>query len=205
MSFFFVYLIDRRLNVVLKKYVNNEVERFTHNIVSRAVTDLIDSRDYDDLLINNMGKISYNTKAINKLVNNVSIHLQDKLMELELGSVDDYFMSSSIKSGKYNKVKNGILTEISIGSIRGSSLFANISPTVPIKLMFMGQVNCDLDIKTKEYGINNLMIEVFLIVKIKEQIVMPLSSKKKEIVIREPLSIDIVKGEIPSYYGGYLK
>ena len=205
MSFFFVYLIDKRLNVVLKKYVDNEVDRFTHNIVSRAVADLIDSRDYDDLLINNMGKISYNTKVMNKLVNNVSIHLQDKLMELELGSVDDYFMSNSIRNGKYNKVKNGILTEISIGSIRGSSLFANISPTVPIKLMFMGQVNCDVDIKTKEYGINNLMIEVFLIVKIKEQIVMPLSSKKKEIVIREPLSIDIVKGEIPSYYGGYLK
>ena len=152
-----------------------------------------------------LDKVSYNTLVMNKLTNRLSNYLQDKLMKLEIGVIDDSFVLKRIKEGRYNKVKKGILTEVSLGSIRGSSLFGNIGPTVPIKLLYMGQINCNLDIKTKEYGINNLMIEVFLVVKIKEQIVMPLSSKKKEIVIREPLSIDIVKGEIPSYYGGYLK
>ena len=57
----------------------------------------------------------------------------------------------------------------------------------------------------KEYGINNVIVETYLVVTIKEQVIMPLSSKRKNIVIKEPLTIDIIQGSIPNYYNGYLK
>ena len=38
-----------------------------------------------------------------------------------------------------------------------------------------------------------------------EVVIMPLTSKKAEIVVREVLEIDVVKGEVPSYYTGFSK
>ena len=45
---------------------------------------------------------------------------------------------------------------------------------------------------------------MFFVVEVREIATMPISSKKKTIKIREPLSIDIIKGEIPKYYSGVL-
>ena len=81
-------------------------------------------------------------------------------------------------------------------------MFANIGPTIPIKLTFIGQVNTELDVKVREYGINNVIVEMDVIVSVCEQASMPLTSKKKDIIVKEPISIEIIKGEIPNYYNG---
>ena len=38
------------------------------------------------------------------------------------------------------------------------------------------------------------------IIVVKEQISMPISSIKKKVSVKIPISMDIVKGEVPSYY-----
>ena len=68
----------------------------------------------------------------------------------------------------------------------------------------MSQVKTDVDVKVKEYGINNVMVEIYLIVKVREVVSMPITSDSREIVVREPISIDIVRGNIPNYYGGII-
>ena len=127
------------------------------------------------------------------------------MINLDNGNIDNYFISEKIKKSRFKKIKNGILCDVSIDSIQDFSLFANVSPTIPIKLMFNDQLNSDIDVDIKEYGINNVIIQVYLVIKIKEQIIMPLSSKRSNIVIREPISIDIIRGQLPEYYNNYLK
>ena len=61
----------------------------------------------------------------------------------------------------------------------------------------------DIDIKVKEYGINNLMVEIYFVATVKEQITMPFSSKRREVVVNQLLSVDIIRGEIPNYYKGF--
>jgi hypothetical protein len=34
---------------------------------------------------------------------------------------------------------------------------------------------------------------------------MPITSSRKNIVVREPIAIDIIKGEIPDYFSGITK
>lgn len=77
---------------------------------------------------------------------------------------------------------------------------ANIGPTIPIRLLFTSQVDSDIDISVEEYGINNVVLKLYLVVTLKEQINMPISSKRKDIIIKTPLSINIIKGKVPSYY-----
>jgi sporulation protein YunB len=200
-------LIDKNLNVILEQYINIEAERLTNNIVSNAVNEIIVDEDYDDFLNivrnnNTIEQISYNTKKINKLKNDMAIYIQKKLLFLDDGKIDEFFISNKFKNSKFKNIKKGILCEVSLGSLRNSTIFANIGPTIPLKLIFLGEVNTDIDIKIKEYGINNIMIQVYLIVDVNEQVSMPITSKKKNIIVREPISIDIINGEIPDYFSG---
>lgn len=146
--------------------------------------------------------ISYNTKEINLLTDKISKDVHKKLLNLEAGDVEESFLVDSTRGGRFKHIKDGILCDVSLGSVKGSTLFANIGPKIPIRLTFIGQVNTDVDVKVREYGINNVIIEVDVIVKVTEHASMPLTSKKKEIVVREPISIELIKGEIPDYYNG---
>ncbi|MCI8569293.1 MAG: sporulation protein YunB [Bacilli bacterium] len=205
-TFFFILYIDKRVNAILDQYINIEVERLTGNIVNRAVSEVMSSEDYKNILQEGLkdGHISYKTQSINKLTDKISLYVHDKLMNLEAGDIPDLFVVDRFRNGKFKKMDNGILCDISLGSVRNSSLFANVGPTIPIKLTFTGVVNAELDVKIKEYGINNVIVEMDVIVKVREHASMPLTSKRKDIVVKEPISIEIIKGEIPDYYNGVL-
>ncbi len=202
-------MIDRRLTILLKQYINIEVERVTNNIVNKSINELMATNEYGKFLIierdtNDIEKISYNTLEINRLTNDVSKYIQKELLELDDGYIDDFFVSDRMRKSRFNKIKKGIICDVSLGSIRNSSMFANVGPMIPIKLVFMSQVKTDVDVKIKEYGINNVMVEIYLIVKVREVISMPITSDSREIIVKEPISIDIVRGSIPNYYGGII-
>lgn len=200
--------IDKRINEILDSYVNIEIERLTTNIVNLTVNEIMSEMKYNNFLFfskdaeNKLENISYNTELINTFTDKVALKVYDELLDLEIGDIDGLEVADKFKKGKFKNIENGLICDVSLGSIKNSTLFANIGPTIPIKLTFIGQVSTNLDVKVREYGINNLMVEVYLIVNVKEQASMPLTSKKKEIVVRVPLSIEIIKGEIPKYYSG---
>ena len=79
-------------------------------------------------------------------------------------------------------------------------MFSNIGPTIPIKLSFIGNTSVNIDIKTRDYGINNVIIEIYAIVDVSNQISLPISTKKFDYKIKEPIIIDVVKGDVPNYY-----
>ena len=211
MSIFFLFFIDSRLHVILQQYVDVEVERLTTNIVNKAIHNEMASYPYQDLLIvkqsknGTIEKIAYDTYKMNQIKNEITVSIQDLLMHLDNGIIDEFFITDRLKTGRFKGISNGIICDVSIGSIRNSSLFANVGPSIPIKLIFSSQISSDIDLKVKEYGINNALIETFLVVYIKEQVIMPISSKQKTIVFREPIAIDIIKGKVPDYYTGIAK
>jgi len=205
MSFFCLLFLDKKMTSSLSPYVNAEVERLTTNIVNKAVRKKMLDKNYGDYLITSGEVLSLDIVKLNQVKEEITDYVNEVLMHLDDASVTDYYLSDYLKTGKFKKIKHGILAENSVGSLRGSTLFGNIGPTVPIRLFFVGQVTSDIDIETKEYGINNVIVKVYLILNVKEQVMMPLASKKKEIIIREVLEVDMLKGEIPNYYTGISK
>lgn len=206
LSILFLFFIDYKLNYIVKQYVDVEVERLTNNIVNKTFQEKllqVPIENYMKFDKDNNGiikNISYDTVKINEISNVISKEIQETIINLDNGIIDDTFNYHQVKSGKFKAVKKGILCEISFGAIRNSLLFSNISPSIPIRLSFLGQVNTDVEIKTREYGINNIMVEVFLVVRVKEQVSMPISSKRKAITIKHPIYVDLIKGEVPKYY-----
>lgn len=200
-SFFCIYLIDIRINSLLLPYINVEVERLVNNIVTKSINEEMKNININDIIIKDE-KIFYNTLKINEIESLLEKSIQEKLTNIDDGRIDEYFIPNRIKTGRFKNIRNGILCDVSIGSIRGSTLFSNIGPTIPIKLLFSSGINSKIDVEVSEYGINNAIVKVFIILDIDEQIIMPISSKRKRITIKKPIIIDIVRGDIPNYYTG---
>lgn len=172
-----------------------EAERLVNNVVTKVINEEIKNINYS----------SYNASKLNKIESLIDERILNELVNVDDGMLNDFFVSKRVKNGRFRKIKNGILCDISIGSIRGSTLFANVGPTIPIKLLFSSGLNSTIDVDVQEYGINNAIIKVYFNVTIREQITMPISSKKKKIHIKKIIGMDIIKGEIPDYYTGLVK
>ncbi len=210
LSFCCLLFLDKKLTLSLGPYVDMEVERLTRNVVGKAIRNKMIEKKYGSFLLSDVDEkgvhtFSYDVSKINLLKNELADYVQNLLTHLELADIDDVYLFNSLKISKFRKIKNGILAENSVSSLRGSVLFGNVGPTVPIRLYFVGQVLADIDVEIKEYGINNVMVEIYLVIAVKEQVMMPITSKVKDIQIRELIEVDIVHGEIPHYYGGFSK
>lgn len=209
-TFLFLLFLEKRMKLIIEPFIDTEVERLTTNVVNQAI-DEIDDNISSSLLetkkdsLGSIEKISYNTTYINQLNSEFNKVILQKLKQLEKGEVKDDIISDSLRNSKFKHVRNGILCEVSFSSLRGSSLFANVGPVIPIRLVFLGGINPDIDIKVKEYGINSILVEIYFVTTIKEQISMPFSSKRKEVVVNQLISADIIHGKIPDYYNGVLK
>lgn len=198
-----LFFIDRRFNQLILPYIDIEVERLTNNIIQKEIHNFMIQNQYDDLFFqkNEQGDILYNSYQLSVIQGKITENLQDLLIRLDNGDVNPFFIPERVKSGRFHHIRKGILCDVSLGSIRGSSLFANIGPTIPVRLYFIGQLNTEIEVDSKEYGINNILIQVYMIVKVKEQVSMPISSSQKEIIIKVPLIVQLIKGDVPNYYG----
>lgn len=209
-SFFCVSFLGNRVNPILFNYLNLEVERVTSNVIDVSVNDVLSNELVDDLFNvsknsnNEIEMIDYNTKEVNSLLKKINENIYSKLLKLEEGEVDDFSLSSSLLGNNYKKVKTGLVCEIPMGSLTGNGFLSNLGPIIPIKMSFLGHVNSSLKTKVTNYGINNLYLEIYVHVEVKERISFPRSSKDVTIKIDAPLSIKIISGVVPEYYGGII-
>lgn len=207
-SFFLMQLLTYKINPILYRYVNLEVERITSNIIDSTVNEILADNLNEELFTinkNDSGEIEmidYNTKEVNKLLAKISNNIQTKLTNLEDGKLDDFQISDTFKGKNFYHTKNGIICELPMGSLSGNGFLSNLGPVIPIKMSFLGQVSCNLKTKVTNYGINNLYLEISVHVEVKERVTMPKTSKDSIIKVDAPLTVKIIQGVVPEYYGG---
>lgn len=199
LSFIFVNIVNERLKKSLDGYISIESERIVSHVINQSIKDISFTPEY--YLNDGNNNISYDFSSINKYKDLLSNKIQNNLSLIETGDYTSYPEKTlQYNKRKYSKVRRGYMCEMSFNSLFDSVIFANVGPTIPVKLSFVGDVNVNIDIKTKEYGINNIIVEVYAIVDITNKISMPIGKKKILVSVREPITVDIVRGDIPNYY-----
>jgi hypothetical protein len=68
--------------------------------------------------------------------------------------------------------------------------------------MTSGNVETKLETNVKEYGINNLILETYIDINVNTNILLPYTSDNVIVNYKVPIVKKIVKGKIPSVYGG---
>lgn len=192
----------------ITNYAELEVKKITKIIINKAVQKHITEEiNIEDLFMvtknenNEIVTIDYNSIILNKLLTDITSSLGMTLKNLEEGKIEDPLLHDDINIDKEKQKKNGFVVEISTSQIFDNFLFSNLGPKIPIRLKFHGDIESNISSKVTNYGINNVLIEVYLNIKLNERVILPISTKTIELETKIPISMKIIQGTVPKYYG----
>ena len=180
-------------NIVIKN-VNKSVY---NNVFSILGSDELGSEELLDVISlskNNDGEVisvDYNMNIAYDVLSNCMDDLYSSITSLD--------MSSLYKSGINN------VYYIPMGLIYNNVLLDNLGFRIHCKINFISDIDMGFMTKVKDYGVNNLLIEIYLVIDVKSYIMSPSTYKefgeKYEILVASK----IVLGRIPMYYGGIME
>lgn len=211
-SFILVSKIGEKIKPSLIRYATVEAQRFSNIIVNYAVDEIVEKKLDNDKIFtivknknDEIETIDFNTKNVNKILELITKNIQEKIFAVETGNIEKLKINDGLKGINFENLKKGVVCEIPAGSLYGESLLANTGPIIPVKLSFIGEVNTTITTNIKEYGINNVYLEVNVHVEVMERITMPIFTEEVKSENDIPIAIKVIQGKIPNYYSNGLE
>ena len=206
-SFGFIYYFNKILGPGLIECAENEMRRLTILVMNNSFEKYLRENEISNLLEisrnqdNQIELIQYNTKLMNEITGDIVSILERDLYYMTKGDFEKLdFQLKNITDQYYEMMSDGILFTVSVGSATGNSLLANIGPKIPLNLSLVGEVLAEVETEVMEYGLNNVLMEVFIQIEVSTVIHMPFMSKKITVENKIPLTMEMIQGEIPGYY-----
>ena len=204
-------IISIRVSPILMNYAELETKKLSSIVINRAVNkQLANGMNIDEMfniIKNDNGEIAtidFNPAIVNKVLNTTTNVVLINLKAIEEGNIDFIELPDILISNDKDKLKNGIIYEIPLGTITNSGFLSNLGPKIPIKLNIIGSVESNVKTNIKEYGINNALVEIYIRISVTEQINVPFISKRVTVTSDIPVALKVIQGSAPKYYGGTL-
>lgn len=204
------YKINQSVSPILIHYAETEMKHLSSLVITKAVTkQMTEQLKFDDLFLidkNDNGEINtidFNPAIVNKVLATCTATVQLNLKYIEEGKLDLIDIPDTfLMEYKDEKNKEGIIFEIPSGVVFQNALLNNIGPKIPVRLNLIGDIQSNIHTKISDYGINNALIEVFVNIKVNEQVILPFVSKTITVENNIPVAIKIMSGKIPESYFG---
>ena len=203
LSLIIIRYFSTKLEPALKYYLSTEVKRVLSLVINDTISNTTNDIDINKIIIDSKDSnaIDVNTKYVNQVLANINRDIEENLRLIEDGKINNlkkYF--SSLSDIDYEELKGGVIYYISSGNISGNVLTNNIGPKIPIKFAMAGHVTSKIDSKIREYGINNVLLEINVNVSVNMSVNIPFVTEEVKVETSMPLIIRVVEGEIPDYY-----
>ena len=111
------------------------------------------------------------------------------------------------KSNNYGDVdsyaknkRESMVLRYPIGLASSNILLNNLGYRIPLKLILNSNVLTGIKTKVTNYGINNALVEINIVLELKEQVILPFISNKIDINTSIPVAIKLIQGSVPNYY-----
>lgn len=184
-------IITPKINDMVIKTVNKNIYKYVFNTFNKeimnenALTDiLVITKNNDDEII----AIDYNLHNAYTYLSDTVSKLYDNVENIEIDNV--YF------DGKKD------IFFIPIGYVTNNILLSNLGSKVPCKVNLLTDVHIGFRTKVSNYGINNVLVELYVNIETKNSLINPLVEEefgeKYEVIIASK----VIVGRIPAYYGG---
>lgn len=207
MSFSFINYYSNKALPLLLTYAESETRKLVILVINKAVTKQINNVDTDDIFevtYNSAGEVilvDFNSKRTSQALSMITSLVELNLRAIEEGKIDMLELpDNSLNSFDTELLSKGIILEVPLGVISGSSLLSNVGPKIPVKLSLIGDVSSGFSTEVVEYGINNALIKVYIDVKVDARVVMPVISDDISISASIPIAMKVIQGKIPEYY-----
>ncbi|WP_432360267.1 sporulation protein YunB [Sporosarcina sp. UB5] len=206
----FLYFVNSRLTPIYLSYAEVQTEHIAAHVITQAIKsrsiDIHDANrtpnrmpdNSDEMVIN-----SLNAEKINKTRAEIHSLVEAHLKMAESGRLEILPLSEDIEyDPKAMDGSSGIVFFVPMGQATNIPLIGNFGPKIPIRFHVVGEVQTTVDTNITEFGINNAMIEVDILVTVNVQVIVPLATKRSVVEQRIPVAIELIQSPIPQIYNG---
>ncbi len=175
------YTSDVILMKLNKDFISEEVGRELLKITKNKDDEII-ALDYD---------LNKTYTLLNEFVSKVNNNVQnfDKFQNFD---------------SNFKTEKNSLIVSYPFGIYSDNLFVNNLGPRIPVKVNLINNLSTNIKTKVSDYGINSLLLEMYIVVELKHEIV---ASKIYEVASSYELLISskIIQGSIPNYFGGVIE
>lgn len=175
---------SERTDIYIKQHVKSKTSDIYARIIKEEFKTIYNIEELVNYKFNEKGEVE------SILVNSAKVN-------------DIIYIASSLISQALNEgVIEKELETISfpLGQLISKSIFAGEGPDIHIEVDPITSYTVDIETKITEYGINNVVLEIYLISKIEMEVMIPLKQEKITCENQTLILSQILPGKVPYFY-----
>ncbi|WP_274310525.1 sporulation protein YunB [Solibacillus daqui] len=203
-----IYTINGRLMPIYKEYAEVQTNKVASYVVSKAINSRTSSvLDVNEIIVNlptqsqDMITTKFNTEIINQVRAETQTLVKEYLEQAESGDLSHL---PNLENVEYDVGKmeagDGIVFFVPLGQALNIPIIGNLGPKIPIRFHIIGNVHSDVQSSIREFGINNAIVEVNLLIEVNVKIIIPFASHSASVEQKIPIAIGLVQGTVPHIY-----
>lgn len=175
---------SERTDIYIKQHVKEKTSNIYANVIKEEFKTIYDIEELVNYTFNNNNEIE--SILINSAKVNDIIYIASSLI------------SQAIKEGVIEKELEQI--SFPVGQLISKAIFAGSGPNIHIEVDPITSYEVDIETNMKEYGINNMIFEIFLVCKIEMEVMIPLKQEKIVCDNKTLILSQILPGKVPQFY-----
>jgi len=211
---FIIIVLIITLTVYFLIYINNNITPKLLDISSNSI-DVYNNH----LIMNFISNENLSKKELNDLINIVK-NKNDEIISIDYDVKKSYEVLQNITNELYEivskttykditdhdfDIKDDLVLYYPIGLASNSIYFNNLGPKIPIKIKFLSSLVTNINTKVSNYGINNVLVEIYVDIDIEDYIVIPFKKESIKKHYNVLLASKVIMGKVPMYLGGTIE
>ncbi len=194
------YLVNRITDYssyIMEKVINQEILNVFDNeiYINRSLLDiLIITMNSNDEIIS----VDFDLELSNEVLREANSLLIGKLNNLDVGMNDKIY----IKPSYFSLVNDNLIINVPITFSTDNLFLSYLGPKVPVKIELVSDYYSNLETSIKEYGINTILVELYVRTTIKSKILFNYKEEEKVFNYEQLIASKVINGVVPEYYGG---
>ena len=201
-AFFFIWY-NTKISPKIVDVAEAKINKFMESFLSMNVGyEILDEDILKDILIinkNAKGEILYvdfNLEKAYLVLDAVSSELEILVNNLEQGNFKE-ISDNNIKADEH-----GLILELPMFVVSDYALVSNLGPKIYMKVNFVGSILTNIKSKITEYGINNALVELYVTIKLSQELISPVTNAENVIEYDVLVASQVINGTVPQLYGG---
>ena len=182
------YIAKIKIDELTKYYLNSTIKKYLN----------VNTNDYikTNIVNNNIVSVDIDNNNSNILLKSIISDLEIVVKDIESGNINTYNNLEMLKGDK------GVILLVPTGILFNNALLSNIGFRIPIRVNFLENIDAYIDVVVENYGINNSLIKLYVIINIDEVLEIPIDSDNRRQEYKFLISSKLINGEVPSFLGG---
>ena len=186
----------------IKEYGQMEIERYNQLVISHSY--FTDQKQYDELVIierneeNEIALLDFDMVKVNQLANRIVLDIENIYSQIENGTYQA--QDESYYQRRMEEVsQTGIIASLSLNTLFHLPSFLML-PSIPLTYKHLSSVGSSISKKIENYGVNHVMIELSIDIKMNIAMIYPFFEQYHTQVISIPILLEIFQGQVPLVY-----